>query len=607
MSQTPNNIDPKEATEARLCAYLEGELSPSERAEIEKYLETNPQHRQLLSELATTRKWLSALPHESAPAEIAEAFEGQLERSMLLDGSGATESAATIRHWPKFFLAAAMVVLALGLGTVVYFTLPGAPPPKYSVVPPPAPGSTSPLPGVAVTPPSAGETMMSKTGPSVSPATESMGKTADDELSKSPAGLTPNAPVVVQNDQANIAPTNAPPVAAAGPTIAGKQALEENAAVSLNSQNQSAPVITSGGDDVQALRDRLLRSGPPGSDATNTLYLLVSSENPSTAAHTVENYFASNGILYDSHPADQSTAEDKDKESFNLKQGPEQANRIAPLGMPATEPVASARLATAGNLYRALPSDNSNNFAAKNLNGYNNNAAASNDAMNAQAANAQPQVQSQNAEQLPAQQQQLAQNGFAPATPADEQVYVARGLTPDQAERLRITLTTPVQGQHAQVLDGAPKFRGDISAIPATMPATNPVDVITTDDRLRVTVAQLVGPGVDKTNTVHVADDGTISLPMIEPVKAVGLTPVEVEKQIATKYRDANLINDATVNVDRVIAETQPTTAPAEVAAGTTQPATEPAVAQAKPAVEKVDVVILIAKSAAATQPVMAK
>ena len=32
MSSSPENLDPKEATEARLCAYLEGEIGDSERA-----------------------------------------------------------------------------------------------------------------------------------------------------------------------------------------------------------------------------------------------------------------------------------------------------------------------------------------------------------------------------------------------------------------------------------------------------------------------------------------------------------------------------------------------------------------------------------------------
>ena len=34
MSTAPDHLDPKEATEAKLCAYLEGELPPEEGAAL---------------------------------------------------------------------------------------------------------------------------------------------------------------------------------------------------------------------------------------------------------------------------------------------------------------------------------------------------------------------------------------------------------------------------------------------------------------------------------------------------------------------------------------------------------------------------------------------
>src|ERR1700733_7752235 len=100
MPEAPkSNLDPKEATEAKLCAYLEGDSSPAERAENEKNLGNNAPHRQLITELKKTHGLLSSLPRESAPPEIAEAFEGHLERSMLLDE---TDHEATVRtsRWP---------------------------------------------------------------------------------------------------------------------------------------------------------------------------------------------------------------------------------------------------------------------------------------------------------------------------------------------------------------------------------------------------------------------------------------------------------------------------------------------------------------------------
>src|SRR3954454_22396026 len=125
-----------EQIEAKLCAYLEGELDESGRAEIEKHLQQNPAHRKLLAEVGQTRGLLRALPREPAPPDICEAFQGQLERSVLLsdldDEAGA--SSMKINRWPQYLAVAAIVMLAAGLGLVVYFGLPsGAHDRNYAV------------------------------------------------------------------------------------------------------------------------------------------------------------------------------------------------------------------------------------------------------------------------------------------------------------------------------------------------------------------------------------------------------------------------------------------------------------------------------------------
>ncbi|CAA9375641.1 MAG: hypothetical protein AVDCRST_MAG64-283, partial [uncultured Phycisphaerae bacterium] len=74
MAENSENI------EAKLCAYVEGDLDDNDRAEIERHLEANPKHRHLLTELAATRDLLRYLPREHAPSELAESFNGQLER-----------------------------------------------------------------------------------------------------------------------------------------------------------------------------------------------------------------------------------------------------------------------------------------------------------------------------------------------------------------------------------------------------------------------------------------------------------------------------------------------------------------------------------------------
>ena len=58
--------------EARLAAYIDGELNPAERAEIEKHLASNPQHKKLIEELTVQRDLLKVIPHEKAPPEILD-------------------------------------------------------------------------------------------------------------------------------------------------------------------------------------------------------------------------------------------------------------------------------------------------------------------------------------------------------------------------------------------------------------------------------------------------------------------------------------------------------------------------------------------------------
>lgn len=117
----------KENIEAQLCAYIEGELSDEQRAQIERHLDANPRHRALIADLMRQRMDLASLPRAKAPAELNEALCGQLERSALLDPAtdDDTEIVLRINRWPQYAAVAAVVLLAVGLGIVVYSVLPG--------------------------------------------------------------------------------------------------------------------------------------------------------------------------------------------------------------------------------------------------------------------------------------------------------------------------------------------------------------------------------------------------------------------------------------------------------------------------------------------------
>ncbi len=115
-----------EEIEAKLAAYVDGELTPAERVEIETHLQNNPSHRELLQDLVLHRNLLRGLPREKAPGDCTEGFQGQLERDILLGGD---ELARARRRWriqysPQLLSAAAIILVAVALGIIVYVILP---------------------------------------------------------------------------------------------------------------------------------------------------------------------------------------------------------------------------------------------------------------------------------------------------------------------------------------------------------------------------------------------------------------------------------------------------------------------------------------------------
>jgi hypothetical protein len=112
-----------ENIEARLCAYIDGELDEAARRDIERHLESNPQHRRLMREMARARELLQELPRVPAPPEIEEAIHSHLERSVLLDDSAAASAPLRISRWPQIISAAAIILLAAGLGIIVWLVI----------------------------------------------------------------------------------------------------------------------------------------------------------------------------------------------------------------------------------------------------------------------------------------------------------------------------------------------------------------------------------------------------------------------------------------------------------------------------------------------------
>jgi hypothetical protein len=75
-----NGIDPQEL----ISAYLDGELTPDERAEAERLLESSSQLRADLEDFSRLSDLIRALPRESAPPELAAAIRAKAEEQSLL-------------------------------------------------------------------------------------------------------------------------------------------------------------------------------------------------------------------------------------------------------------------------------------------------------------------------------------------------------------------------------------------------------------------------------------------------------------------------------------------------------------------------------------------
>ena len=77
--------------------------------------------------------------------------------------------------------------------------------------------------------------------------------------------------------------------------------------------------------------------------------------------------------------------------------------------------------------------------------------------------------------------------------------------------------------------------------------------VIGRNDLLSVSIFDLTAGGVESVRTVRVSETGMLSLPMLpEPIKAAGLTEPQLQKAIAQKYREADLLQNARVSVQVV-------------------------------------------------------
>ncbi|MBX3393892.1 MAG: zf-HC2 domain-containing protein [Phycisphaerae bacterium] len=107
----------------QLSAYLDGELTPTERAEVERLIEQDADARVYLSELRRVSRWIGDLPRLRGPepmtGAILERLE-RLERESLL-GEAASPSVLRFGRYSRMLGIAASVLIVC---TVGWFSLP---------------------------------------------------------------------------------------------------------------------------------------------------------------------------------------------------------------------------------------------------------------------------------------------------------------------------------------------------------------------------------------------------------------------------------------------------------------------------------------------------
>ena len=294
----------KEKIEAQLCAYIEGELDERDRADIERHLQTNPQHKALIAELRKHRDLLQTLPRATVPGELNENLTGQLERSALLsDDDETSEAGVRINRWPQFTAVAAVLLLAVGLGIVVYYVLPPATGPR-------GPVAMDERNGVARRSPASGPVPEAVEKKSALPATGAssdhlaLGTAAVNELDLMARGRgfasASSRPVLIDAAAA----TTTPPAAAAPGLVTAGGVPPDLGVVKLRE------LISGGGAgsvtpaEVEELQRRMSRAlGGEANRAFNleprhSLYLIVETTNAPAAGGQVASFFKANNIQY---------------------------------------------------------------------------------------------------------------------------------------------------------------------------------------------------------------------------------------------------------------------------------------------------------------------
>jgi protein involved in polysaccharide export with SLBB domain len=114
----------------------------------------------------------------------------------------------------------------------------------------------------------------------------------------------------------------------------------------------------------------------------------------------------------------------------------------------------------------------------------------------------------------------------------------------------RDPLVLPIVSQVDPVLEGSDNqwTRAGEPTADDLKPTTSDYH-ITSNDLLAITLSDINGPNTETVKQTRVTESGYIGLPYLEPIRAAGLTEIQLEQKIIQAYKDANLIQHAQVSV----------------------------------------------------------
>ncbi len=121
--------DEKDKLGEQLSAYLDGELTAAETAEVEGRIARDPQARELLDELRRTVEAVQALPRRLAPSDLGDGVSGCIEHARLVDRREPPAHAlrrARRSVW-GMLASAAVVIFAVGGGYWAFQRMGNAP------------------------------------------------------------------------------------------------------------------------------------------------------------------------------------------------------------------------------------------------------------------------------------------------------------------------------------------------------------------------------------------------------------------------------------------------------------------------------------------------